>query len=75
MKLISAQQAKISNIYKNTKLKLLKTNASIWFNKRCRVKGLKPNYFNIRMNGNTPQEKKTTRQAIRFRRLYEIVAF
>ena len=40
MKIISSQQAKISNIYKNTKLRLLKTNASIWFNKTRRVKGL-----------------------------------
>ena len=41
MKIISAQQAKISNIYKNTKLKLLKTNASIWFYKTCRMNELK----------------------------------
>jgi len=33
MKIISAQQAKICNIYKNTKLKLLKTNTSIWLKK------------------------------------------
>jgi hypothetical protein len=32
MKIINAQQAKVSNSYKNTKLKLLKTNATIWFN-------------------------------------------
>jgi len=72
MKIISAQQAKISNIYKITKLKLLKTNAAIWFNKTCRVKGLKPDYFNIRINGNTPQDKKTTRHATRFRINQEI---
>jgi len=33
--MISAQQAKLNN-YKNTKLKLLKANAAIWFNKLCR---------------------------------------
>jgi hypothetical protein len=33
VKIIQAQQAKICNYYKNTKLKLLKTNAAIWFNK------------------------------------------
>jgi hypothetical protein len=48
MKIISAQQAKISNIYKNTKLKLLKTNAAIWFNITCRMKGLKPDYISIK---------------------------
>jgi hypothetical protein len=36
IKVIDAQQAKYCNIYKNTKLKLLKTNAAIWFNKICR---------------------------------------
>jgi len=35
IKIINAQQARL-NIYKNTKLKLLKTNAAIWFNKICR---------------------------------------
>jgi len=33
IKLVDAQQEKYYNIYKNTKLKLLKTNAAIWFNK------------------------------------------
>jgi hypothetical protein len=38
IRIVNAQQAKISNIYKNTKLKLLKINAAIWFNKVCRIK-------------------------------------
>jgi len=33
IKITEAQQAKICNNYKNTKLKLLKTNAAIWFKK------------------------------------------
>ena len=32
IKLVDAQQAKYYNIYKNTKLMLLETNAAIWFN-------------------------------------------
>jgi hypothetical protein len=40
IKIIDAQQAKLQNIYKNTKLKLLKTNAAVWFNKMCRIKQL-----------------------------------
>jgi hypothetical protein len=36
IKIINAQQARLINIYKNTKLKLLKVNAAIWFNKICR---------------------------------------
>ena len=39
---INAQQAKLINDYKNTRLKLLKTNAAIWFNKMCKTKQLKP---------------------------------
>ena len=31
--IINAQQARLNNIYKNTKLEFLKTNAAIWFNK------------------------------------------
>jgi len=38
VKIIDAQQAKLRNNYKNTKLKLLKTNAAIWFNKICKIK-------------------------------------
>ena len=36
-KVLNAQQAKLYNIFKNTKLKLLKTNAAIWFNKMCKT--------------------------------------
>jgi len=36
--IIEGQQAKIYNNYKNTRLKLLKTNAAIWFNKiNCKL--------------------------------------
>jgi hypothetical protein len=52
IKIIQAQQAKIYNIYRNTKLKLLKTNTAIWFNKMCRTKQIRSvcniiEYFNI----------------------------
>jgi hypothetical protein len=40
VKIIEAQQAKPYNNYKNTKLKLLKANAAIWFNKVCKTKQL-----------------------------------
>jgi len=48
MKFIEAQQAKFCNTYKNTRLKLLKTNAALWFNKMCRLKHLKPNYIHFK---------------------------
>ena len=50
VKIIEAQQAKLCTSYKNTKLRLLKTNAAIWFNKVCRIKHPKPNYINIKIN-------------------------
>jgi len=51
IKIVSAQQAKISKNYKNARLKLLKTNATKWFNKMCKVKQLKPNYITVKFNG------------------------
>jgi len=72
MKFIKAQQAKAYNIYKNTKLKLLKTNAAIWYNKVCRTMGLQPNYIPIRINGQTPRDKKTKQKALIYRLNQEI---
>ena len=72
MKIINAQRAKTHNNYKNTKLKLLKTNAAIWFNKMCKAKGLKPNYINIKINGRITRDLKTTQQAVKYRTDQEI---
>ena len=38
------KQAKQVNQYKNTKIKLYKSNAAIWCNKTCRIKQLIPTY-------------------------------
>jgi len=72
MKIVSAQQAKLNSNYKNTELKLLKTNAAIWFNKLCKIKQLKPNYINIKINAQKPQDKRTTINAVAFRINQEI---
>jgi len=73
IKIISAQQAKLNNTYKNTKLKLLKNNAAaIWFNKMCRDKQLQPNYISIKINGRRQQDKQATIKAIKFRINQEI---
>ena len=72
IKTVSAQQAKLNNNCKNTKLKLLKTNAAIWFNKVCKIKQLKPNYINVKINGQKLQDKRTTINAVRFRINQEI---
>ena len=45
IKFIDAEQAKLAYQYKNTKRKLYKTNAAIWYNKICRQKRLKPKYI------------------------------
>jgi len=66
IRIMNAQQVKLNNNYKNTRLKLLKTNAAIWFKKMCKVKQLKPNYTNIKINRQKPQDKMTTTNAIRF---------
>jgi len=57
----------VCNIYKNTKLKLLKTNAVIWFSKMCKIKQLKPNYIHFRTNSKTIQDRRTTTHAIIYR--------
>ena len=68
MKFIEAQQAKLCNTYKNTRLKLLRTNMALRFNKICRLKHLKPNYIHFKTSGNKLQDKKkTTSNALRFR--------
>jgi len=72
IKIVDAKQARLHNSFKNTKCKLLRTNAAIWFNKMCRIRQIKPNYINIRVNGQKQQDKKTTTQAIRYRINQEI---
>ena len=67
MKIVIAQQAKPLNTYKNTRMKLLKTNAAIWFNKVCKTKELQPTYINIRSNGKTDRDHKMINLAVRHR--------
>jgi len=60
IKTVNAQQAKFNNNNnKDTKLKLLKANAAIRFNKMCIVKQLKPSYINIKINVQKVRAKKT----------------
>jgi len=47
-----APNGKICKDYRSTKLKLLKTNAAIWFSKICKIKQLTPKYFSIKINEN-----------------------
>ena len=59
IKVINAQQAKAINRYRNTREKLLRTNAAIWFNKRCRAQQLCPKYIHIRIGGKNIRSQKT----------------
>jgi hypothetical protein len=52
LKFANAKQAKETYEYRNIKQKLHKTTAAIWFNKTYRERGIKPNYINIKINGN-----------------------
>ena len=72
MKIINAQQAKTYNNFKNTKMKLLKVNAAIWFNKVCKTKGLQPTYISLKTNGKTTRNHKTTQYAVKYRINQEI---
>jgi len=41
---------------RTTELKLLQTNAAVWFKKMCKIKQLKPNYINIKINWQNSQD-------------------
>jgi hypothetical protein len=66
-KIIYAQQAKTISSFKHAKLKLLKTNAVIWFNKICRINQLTRKYVTIKIKGNRQQNKNTKLAAIRYK--------
>ena len=55
LKLINAQQTKVTHAYINTKKNLHRTNAPICFNKLCRSYNLTPNYIEITINGYNKQ--------------------
>jgi hypothetical protein len=67
IKLCNADQAKQVYQYKNTKEKLYKNNAAIWYNKTYRARQLTPTYANIKIKGTNPRCQKTKDAAIRFR--------
>jgi hypothetical protein len=62
----NAQQAKLTNNYKNIKVKLHSTNASIWFNKICKLEQLTPTYVHVTVNGNDPRNIPTMNATIRY---------
>jgi len=67
LKLINAQKAKIIHAYENTKQKLRRTNAAIWFNKVCRSNNLTNSYIKITINAHIKQCYNTMNAAITYR--------
>jgi hypothetical protein len=57
MKVINTQQARIIHHYKNSKEKLLKTNAEIWFNKMCRFIYITSKYIQLQAIHNAHNEQ------------------
>ena len=55
-KIIDAQQAKLINNCRNTKFKLLKTNAAAWYNKMCRNSQMTLKYVNIKIKANNAMD-------------------
>ena len=72
IKLINAEQAKPVHQYKNTKIKLYKNNAAVWYNKTCRTRQITPTYANIKMKGANSRCQRTKDAATRFRINQEI---
>ena len=51
---------------------MYRINAAIWYNKKCKINGITPNYINIKVNGNNKQSQRTKETAIRYRINQEI---
>ena len=58
-----ASQAQLINRYKNTRSKLQKCCANIYFNKQCLVKQITPAYVNVRIANTSPASLVTTKKA------------
>ena len=60
---MEASQASIVFKYQNVKIKLLKTNLHIKFNKKCLENNLIPKYARIYINNTSPTARKTKEHA------------
>lgn len=49
-KIVTAQQSRVLYNYRNTKQKLFKTDATICFNKMCRINPVILKYVHIKVN-------------------------
>jgi len=60
----NAEQANPVYQYKNTKIKLYKNNAAIWYNKTCRARQITLTYANIKMKGTNSRCQRTKESAL-----------
>jgi hypothetical protein len=67
VKFINAKQAKEIHQHTNTKRKMYKANAAVWYNKTCRDKQLTSKCISIRINGRNKQRQKTLQTATLYR--------
>ena len=51
-KFVNAQQARATYNFQNTKTKVCKTTAAIWFNKMYRMNQVLPKYISVKVKGN-----------------------
>jgi len=63
----NVKQAKVVYNFKNTKEKLLKTTAAMWFNKICKNHQLTPKYIKIEVNGSNKQSYNIKKAAVKYR--------
>ena len=68
IKIINAQQARLLNNFKNIRMKLLKCNASLWFNKQC----LTLKYARTNIKPHNERNMKTQSVAAKYRLNLEI---
>ena len=60
----TASQARSIYHYKKLKIKVLKCNADIYFNKQCLAKKIVPNYANIKVPNTSPAAQKTQNKSL-----------
>jgi len=73
VKLIASQARTIFQ-YKNTRIKVLKCCANIYFNKQCLVRRIVPSYANIKLPNTSPAAS-TTQKKVHSMRIKDEIKF
>ena len=43
---------------------MYRINAAVWYNKKCKINGITPNYINMKVNGNNKQTNEQKKQQL-----------